>query len=87
MAWDEDLERLTLYVKDHLGEEAWQGAMQRAVAMTTGKLQPVAELPDPPLEAPGMMFRSDGTGVSLDVFYDHLRRELKRLAPTVTSGG
>ena len=69
--WDDELERLTNYVTDMLGEEAFNSAVTRAVATVKGRAgEPIAgdsgEVPESATES--------------ELVYEALREELRRLA-------
>jgi len=79
MAWNDELESLTLEVYETFGDAAMEDALSRAISTVKRRLQdepPAMLLPPPSLD---VALISDGASVvSLDALYDVLLVELRR---------
>jgi len=74
MPWSDELEHLTTYVIDTFGYEQLWAALGRAQSTAMNRAESVADL-----DAMRYLVSSDGRAVSLDLFYDALLIELRRL--------
>lgn len=75
MAWDEELEDLATYVRQHFGEGVLKDAGRRA--MTSLTALDVAH--DAISETDEVIEGADGQLYSIDAFWEAIRRELQRL--------
>jgi hypothetical protein len=76
MAWDDELERLTLSVIDVFGDDVFDAALTRALTTACKHMRPIE---GSLLDERGIT-SSDGHWSPVSVFYDALRSELERLA-------
>jgi len=74
VAWDEELNRLTRFVREHLGEEQLEAAVNRAV---TAVASDNAHAEDPLV---GDITSVVGAVVPEDAYYEAVRVELRKLA-------
>jgi len=75
MPWDDELERLTLRVRDTLGDEALAGAEVRAMVAMRPQATPIECSPIADMVPSGAV----GTFTPMSAYYDALKTELRRL--------
>jgi hypothetical protein len=84
MPWDDELERLTIHVMEHLGEDVYDQAIARAWEATWPKDQPSATARAaehlPLAEGEAAAVESDRWATLCDSYYVALKAELRRLA-------
>lgn len=73
MSWDDELDRLATYVREHFGNDALKDAGRRAIATLTPMEVGVDAESDDVIEG------ADGQFYDVDDFWEAVRRELQRV--------
>lgn len=75
MPWDDELDRLARFVREHFGHEALKDVGRRAMATLT----PLDDTAAAESERDDVIEGADGQFYDIDAFWDAVRRELRRL--------
>ena len=75
MSWDDDLERLATFVREHFGTEVLQAAGRRALTSLT----PIDVSDGKVVEDDDVIEGADGQLYAVEEFWEAVRRELQRL--------